>query len=87
MDLGYKYSLSPDTTLNLHAGHQKVKNFREADFSDYSIGLTHKRWGVEWNAEWLTTRTRVRELFIAVDGDKLRATDGNRLVVSVSRKL
>lgn len=86
VDLGYKYSLSPSTTLNLHAGHQKVKNFREADFSDYSIGLTHKHWGFEWNAEWMTTHTKVRELFIAVDGDKLRATDGNRLVVSVSRK-
>lgn len=85
-DIGYKHSLAPDTTLSLHAGYQKVKNFKEADFSDYSIGVTHKRWGFEWAAEWMTTRTKVRELFIAVDGDKLRATDGNRLVVSVSRK-
>lgn len=86
LDLGYRHSLSPTTTLNLHAGYQKVKNFAEANFSDYSIGLTHKHWGFEWNAEWVTTRTKVRELFIAVDGDQLRATDGNRFIVSVSRK-
>ena len=86
LDLGYKHSLSPTTTLNLHAGYQKVKNFQEANFSDYAIGLTHRRWGFEWSAEWVTTRTKVRELFIAVDGDQLRATDGNRFIAAVSRK-
>jgi len=86
LDLGYKYSIAADTTLRLHAGYQKVKHFKEANFSDYSIGIAHKRWGFEWSAEWVTAQTRTRELFIAVDGDKLRATDDNRLVVSVSRK-
>ncbi|MBD9395446.1 TorF family putative porin [Acidovorax sp. ACV01] len=84
-DLGYKYALNPTTTVNLHAGYQKIANFKEADFSDYSIGVTHKRWGFHWSAEWMTTRTRVRELYIALDGTRLRATDNNRLVVSVSR--
>lgn len=84
-DLDYKYNLTPATTLNLHGGHQKIANFKEADFSDLRIGVTHKRWGVEWSADWVTTNTRVRELYLAQDGDRLRATDGNKFVVSISR--
>ena len=38
------------------------------------------------NADWVTTNTRVRELYLAQDGDTLRATDGNKFVVSVSRR-
>jgi len=86
LDLDYKYGLTPTTTLNLHAGYQKIANFKEANFSDYRIGVTHKRWGFEWNADWVTTNTRVRELYLAQDGDTLRATDGNKFVVSVSRR-
>ena len=84
-DLGYKHALTPTTTLNLHAGSQSIANFKEANFSDYSVGITHKHWGFNWTAEWVTTRTRVRELYVAMDGDRPRATDGNRFVLSVSR--
>jgi len=84
-DLGYKFNLNPATTLNLHAGYQKIANFREANFSDYAIGVTHKRWGFNWSADWMTTRTRVRELYTAMDGNKARATDSSRFVFSVSR--
>lgn len=84
-DLGYKHSLSPTTTLNLHAGYQKIANFNEANFADYSVGVSHKRWGFNWSVDWFTTRTKVRELYLVSDGDKTRATDNNRFVVSVSR--
>ena len=86
LDLDYKVSLTPATTLNLHGGYQKIANFKEANFSDYRIGVTHKRWGFEWNADWVTTNTRVRELYLAQDGDKLRVTDGDKFTVSVSRR-
>jgi hypothetical protein len=85
-DVGYKYDLSPATTLNLHAGHQTIRHFSEADFSDYSVGMTHQHWGFQWTAEWVTARTKVRELYLVADGDTLRATDGSRFVVTVSRK-
>jgi hypothetical protein len=85
-DLDYKYNLTPATTLNLHAGYQKIENFREADFADWRIGITHRQWGFDWSADWVSTNTRVRELYLAQDGDRLRATDGDKLVVSVSRK-
>ncbi len=84
-DIDYKHSITPATTLNLHAGYQKVANFSEANFSDWRIGLTHKHWGFEWNADVVGTNTRVRELYLAVDGDKLRATDNTKLVVSVAK--
>jgi len=84
-DLDYKFNLTPTTTLNLHGGYQKIANFREANFSDFRVGVTHKRWGFDWNADWVTTNTRVKELYIAQDGDKQRATDGNKFFVSVSR--
>lgn len=85
-DLGYKLPLGAATTLNLHAGLQKIRHFKEADFSDYAIGVTHTRWGFQWTAEWLTTRTKAREIFLVQDGDRLRAQDNNRLVLSVARK-
>lgn len=86
VDVNYRIDLSPQTVLNLHAGVQKVRNFREADTTDYSLGLTHRRWGFAFTAEWLGVNTRVRELYLVPDGDRLRATDNNRLVVSVARK-
>lgn len=86
LDLDYKFNLTPATTLNLHGGYQRMAHFKEANFSDLRIGVTHKRWGMDWSADWMTTNTRVRELYLAQDGDKLRATDGNRFVVSVARR-
>lgn len=84
-DVGYKHALNPTTTLHLHAGYQRIANFKEANFSDYSVGITHKHWGFLWGAEWMTTRTRVRELYVAMDGTRPRATDNSRVVLSVSR--
>jgi len=86
VELGYKIPLTPVTTLNLHAGSQKIKNFKEANFSDYSIGLTHKWSGFIWSVDWIKTHTKVRELYVVQDGTKLKATDSSALVFSVARK-
>jgi hypothetical protein len=85
-DVNYRFNLNPQTTLNLHAGHQKVRNFSEADTTDYSIGITHRRWGFSFTTEWLAVNTRVRDLYLVPDGNRLRATDNNKLVFSISRK-
>lgn len=85
-DLNYRIDLDPRTTLNLHLGLQKVKNFREADTTDYAIGITHKRWGFDFGAEWVGVNTRVREVYLVPDGDRLRAVEANRLLVSVARR-
>lgn len=86
LDLDYRHPLSPDTTLNLHVGHQQVAHFSEADFTDWRIGLAHKRWGIEWNADLLGTRTRARELYLAQRSDgTLRATDDSALMLSATK--
>lgn len=86
-DLDYKVQLDPATTVTLHAGYQKIANFSEANFADYRVGIVHKRWGFDWGADWMTTRTRVRELYLAADSaGNLRATDGSKLVLSVARR-
>ncbi len=84
-DLGYKTSLAPATELSLHAGYQKVANFKEANLFDMSVGLTHAAWGFDWGVEWVGTRAPVRELYLVQDGAKFRATDQNKVVASVSK--
>jgi len=84
-DLDYKYPITPATTLNLHAGYQKVANFSEANFTDWRIGVTHKHWGFEWNADWVATNTKVRELYLTPDGNDLHRIDNAKLVVSVAK--
>ncbi|MGJ3701258.1 TorF family putative porin [Variovorax sp. AFSI2.2] len=85
LDLDYKYELTSTTVLNLHAGHQRMANFSEGNFTDYRIGLTHKRWGYEWNVDWVTTRTKAVELYLVQDGDRTRRLDRSAVVLSVSR--
>ncbi len=85
-DLDYTIGIAPATKLVLHAGRQKVANFREADFDDYRIGITHKHWGFDWNADYVTTHNKVRDMYLVQDGDTARATDNSKLVLSVSRR-
>ncbi|WP_256079331.1 TorF family putative porin [Massilia sp. YIM B04103] len=85
-DLTYKTDIAPATTLTLHAGRQRVANFSEANFNDYRIGLTRKQWGFEWNADWVMTRNKVRELYLTIDGSKVRPIDKDKLMLSVTRR-
>src|SRR5450830_1343923 len=84
-DLDYKYALGMNTTLKLHAGYQQIVNFSEADAADYDIGLVHHLWGFDWGLDWVTAKTRARELYLADDDGHARATDDSRWVLSVSR--
>ncbi|WP_426400830.1 TorF family putative porin (plasmid) [Ralstonia sp. R-29] len=85
-DLDYNYDLTPTTKLNLHGGYQLINHFKEANFADFRVGLTHKRWGFDWTVAWVGTRVRTRELYLVQDGDAMRPTDSNKLVFAVSRK-
>jgi hypothetical protein len=85
-DLDYKYPLNGTTSLILHGGYQKVRNFKEADLRDLRVGITHSAWGFEWSADWVGTWDPVRELYLVPDGSGFRATDNNKVIASVSRK-
>ena len=84
-DLDYKYALGMNTTLKLHAGYQQIVNFSEANAADYGVGLIHHLWGFDWGLDWVTAKTRARELYMAEDNGHVRATDENRWVASISR--
>lgn len=85
-DVDYRHAINPATTLSLHAGYQRVENFKEANFADYRIGITHKRWGFEFSADYVTTHTKAPELYLVQDGGgNLRATDNSKLVLGVAR--
>lgn len=50
------YEFLPSWILNLHAGHQHVKNWSDASYSDYKAGLTKKfDGGWEASAAWVDT--------------------------------
>jgi hypothetical protein len=85
-DLDYKIAVAPATTLTLHVGYQNVANFAEANFTDYRIGLMRKQWGFEWSADYYTTRTKARELYLTQDGTDVRAVNNSKVVLSVSHK-
>jgi hypothetical protein len=85
-DLDYKYPLTINTTLKLHAGYQQIANFSEANFADYGVGVTQRWWGFDWGVDWVTAKTRARELYLAQDGNHTWATDDSSWVFSVSRQ-
>lgn len=86
-DLNYQIpllpSLLPSTSVRLHAGYQKLANFSEGSFADYQVGITHKRWGFDWNLDWVSTRVNAHELYWVQDGDRIRKTDRDTFVASI----
>lgn len=40
LELNYNPALSDTLTLNLHAGHQTVRNNKDGDFNDFKVGVT-----------------------------------------------
>lgn len=85
-DLDYEYAIRGDTTLRLHTGYQKVANFPEANSFDYSIGLTHTRWGFQWNLSWVAAIVRTPALFAVQDGNSVKSTSKPTFLASVTRK-
>lgn len=85
LDVDYKYSLDGRTSLLAHAGIKRVKNFSEADMTDWRLGVQHKRWGVDWIAEVVGANTKFSELYSAVgDGGEVRKLDNTKLVLTLS---
>ena len=39
LDLSANFEIAEKTTLNLHAGHQTVKNYGQLNYTDYKIGV------------------------------------------------
>jgi hypothetical protein len=85
LDVDYKRALGGSTTLLLHGGLKKVKNFSEADIVDWKIGLQHKRWGIDWIVEAVTTDAERRELYKATDAaGNARQMDNSAVLLTMS---
>lgn len=50
LDLGANFEIGEKLTLNLHAGHQSVKNYSMYSYSDYKIGVTKELGGYNLSA-------------------------------------
>lgn len=55
LDLGANFEVADKLTLNLHAGHQSVKNYSNFSYSDYKIGLTKEVAGYNLTAAIIST--------------------------------
>jgi len=85
LDVDYKYPLDGRTTLLAHAGIKRVKNFSEADMSDWKVGVQHKRWGVDWIAEVVGANVKAPELYSATNNSgETRRLDTTALLLTLS---
>lgn len=85
LDLDYKYPLDGRTTLLAHAGMKRVKNFSEADMTDWKLGVQHKRWGVDWIAEVVGANVKSPELYSAINNSgETRRLDTTALILTLS---
>lgn len=85
LDVDYKYSLDGRTTLLAHAGIKRVKNFAEADITDWKVGVQHKRWGVDWIAEVVGATIKAPELYSAVSSSgEVKRLDTTALILTAS---
>ncbi|HET7863893.1 MAG TPA: hypothetical protein VFL86_05740, partial [Burkholderiaceae bacterium] len=85
-DVDYKYALDGRTTLLLHGGLKKVKNFSEANIADWKVGVQHKRWGIDWILEAVGTDAKTRELYQATitSSGETRKLDNTALLLTLS---
>lgn len=85
LDVDYKLPLDGRTTLLLHGGMKKVKNFSEADIVDWKIGLQHSRWGIDWIIEAVGTDAERRELYRASDSSgNFKQMDNSAVLLTAS---
>lgn len=84
LDVDFNPKLDGRTTLLLHAGLQKVKNFSEADTWDWRAGVKHSRWGFDWSLEVVGAHVKAAELYVATD-DPTRRLDKTGVVFTIAK--
>jgi hypothetical protein len=85
LDVDYKLPLDGRTTLLLHGGLKKVKNFSEADIVDWKVGVQHKRWGIDWILEAVGTDAERRELYKASNSSgETKQLDNTAVLLTLS---
>lgn len=67
LDLSYNLDLGDKLTLGLHVGHQSVRNYGKASYTDYKIGLTKEYNGFLFGAALVATDANT-EIWRAMNG-------------------
>ena len=84
LGIDYTHALDGRTWLLLHAGVQKVRNFREGDTADWSVGVKHNRWGLDWQLQLVGVNVKAHELYVAAD-DPGRRLDTTGVIFTLSK--
>lgn len=82
LDVGANFELTDGLTLNLHAGHQEVKDFSDATYDDWKLGLT-KDFGVVVGSIAYVGTNADKDLYVSPENGKFLGKDG--VVVTVSK--
>lgn len=67
VDLGADIELGGGYTLNLHAGHQSIKNNSEFNYTDYKVGVSKEFVGVNFSLAAIGTDAD-RDLYVTPSG-------------------
>jgi len=89
LDLSANFEVADKLALNLHLGHQNVRNYSKFSYSDYKVGLTKDLAGFSISAAIYGTNAR-SEWWFAQTPSQVGSTSRTRigdpgLVLSVSR--
>lgn len=82
LDIGADLDVGNDFMVNLHAGHQRVKNFSAGSYTDWKVGVT-KDFGVVIGALALIGTNADKVVYASPVNGKFMGK--NRLVASVSK--
>lgn len=58
LDLSGTFELAAGLNLVAHVGHQKVKNFGDASYTDWKLGITKDALGVTWGLAYVGTNAK-----------------------------
>ena len=84
IDVGADIDLGSGYTLNLHAGHQRVKNLSVASYSDYKVGLSKEFFGVGFGLAVIGTDAD-KNLYVTPASDGSKFTGRTALVLTATK--
>ena len=84
IDVGADIDLGSGYTLNLHAGHQRVKNLSVASYSDYKVGLSKEFFGVGFGLAVIGTDAD-KGFYVTPASDGSKFTGRTALVLTATK--
>jgi uncharacterized protein (TIGR02001 family) len=85
LDLNANFEVYEKTVLNLHVGHQWVKNYGVLDYTDYKIGLTRDFGFASVGLAVIATNADKNQYFAADSNGKVKRTGRTAAVLTVSK--